>query len=49
MREKLCTENKEEGGYELVGNITARTNRFDYGAGIIFGMNGFTVQYNYLK
>ena len=43
IKEKLCVENKEEGGFVLVDNVTARTNRFYYGAGIIFGMNGFTV------
>ena len=42
IKEKLCVENKEEGGYVLVDNVTARTNRFYYGAGIIFGMNCFT-------
>lgn len=42
IKEKLCIENKEEGGYVLLDNVTARTNRFYYGAGIIFGMNGFT-------
>ena len=39
IKEKLCVENKEEGGYVLVDNVTARSNRFYYGAGIIFGMN----------
>ncbi|CAB4025573.1 G2 M phase-specific E3 ubiquitin- ligase [Paramuricea clavata] len=37
IKEKLCVENKEEGGFVLVDNVTARTNRFYYGAGIIFG------------
>ncbi len=44
IKEKLCVENKEEGGFVLVDNVTARTNRFYYGAGITFGMNGFTVR-----
>ena len=44
IKERLCVENKEEGGYVFVDNVTAQSNRFYYGADIIFGMNGFTVQ-----
>ena len=41
IKENLCVENKEdgEGGYFLHDNVTARTNQFYVGGGIIFGMN----------
>lgn len=40
IKENLCIENTEDGGsgYLLHDNVTARTNRFYVGAGIIFGM-----------
>jgi hypothetical protein len=39
-KRNLCVENKEdgEGGYFLHDNVTARTNQFYVGGGIIFGI-----------